>query len=88
MCVFSNAVDQWRPCVYPQPANPPPFVPVPSWPYVPPITPKVDSETAELMKKALEILDRIDKKLGLRDCTNEAPQKAEFMKQLESLAQP
>lgn len=47
------------------------------WPSTP------DPETVRLLRQAIEILDRIDKKLGDRDCKNEI--KAEFLKKLEEL---
>jgi hypothetical protein len=48
----------------------------------PPINvPTVDAETKEMMRKVLQLLDKIDKKLGDVECMDEA--KAEFLKALD-----
>jgi hypothetical protein len=44
-------------------------------------TPIVDVETKEMMRKVLQLLDKIDKKLGDVECMDEA--KAEFLKALD-----
>lgn len=45
------------------------------------IVPTVDAETKEMMRKVLQLLDRIDKKLGDVECMDAA--KAEFLKSLD-----
>lgn len=45
--------------------------------------PKPDAEVAKLLKQALEILDRIDKKLGNTECKVEADKKKELLDLLE-----
>jgi hypothetical protein len=43
--------------------------------------PVVDAETKEMMRKVLQLLDKIDKKLGDVECMDDA--KAEFLKALD-----
>jgi len=80
MCVYSAVVDRWKPYVAP-------VDPYDQWKPVPPPAswPPVDAQTADLMRKALEILDRIDKKLGMQECTNNAAEKAAFVAKLDTL---
>jgi hypothetical protein len=46
-----------------------------------PTVPTVDAETKEMMRKVLQLLDKIDKRLGDVECMDEA--KAEFLKGLD-----
>lgn len=43
--------------------------------------PTVDAETKEMMRKVLQLLDKIDKKLGDVECMDDA--KVAFLKQLD-----
>lgn len=86
MCVYSAYVDsatkQWPGLgePWPNPFNPPKQMPN-FWPPQAPMDPKILQEILDIGKR----LDRIDKALGLKDCTQEDAAKRKFEARLEKL---
>lgn len=85
MCSVS-AVSDYYTRQYPDRFGLNPFqnpVPMPGLglPNLPVNVPTVDAETREMMRKVLQLLDKIDKKLGDVECMDEA--KAQFLKSLD-----
>lgn len=71
MCAVSYVIDQWQ-----QPG--PNSV---TW-----TVQKPDPATAEQMLKVIELLEKIDKKLGSKDCKVKAKDKAKFKRKLKRRA--
>jgi len=80
MCSVS-AVSDYYTRQYPDRFGINPFAPVPASGLMVPSIQVVDVETKEMMRKVLQLLDKIDKKLGDVECMDEA--KAAFLKQLD-----
>lgn len=80
MCSVS-AVSDYYMRQYPDRTGINPFQPtMPMSPLTGPL-PVVDSETKEMMRQALKLLDKIDKRLGDIECMDEA--KKQFLKALD-----
>lgn len=90
MCSVS-AVSSYYTETYPNRMNPnpfqglgPPAIPMPGiGGYQPPqtVVHQFDAETKDMLRQALKLLDKIDKKLGDVECMDEA--KAAFLKSLD-----
>lgn len=86
MCTYSAMVDQFGPKIFPQGA-----VPMPGYNPTPLLWPPAPAQvalTADQLKEILDIgkrLDRIDKALGLKDCSQEDAAKRAFEAKLEAL---
>lgn len=75
MCSVSAVSDYYmRQWPHQQPINQPPFQTFPQMV-------QSDPELKEMLRKTIQLLDKIDKKLGDRDCKDE--QKAEFYRALD-----
>jgi hypothetical protein len=90
MCVVSMVMDHYGrgggPILPPQPIIWPPAGPVPlppiQWPPAAPVERPWDAESLALLKAAMELLRKLDSKLGLPDC--EDPKKAAWLKAIEA----
>lgn len=72
MCVVSAVMPQIKP-----------WIDSPGWPT--PLPPGPDLETARLLREVLDRLDKIDQKLGLKDCKEEKEEKERVFKKLKEL---
>jgi hypothetical protein len=81
MCSVS-AVSAYYTDTYPNRLNPyQQAVPMPNLGGLHPVVHTFDAETKEMMRQALKLLDKIDKRLGDIECLDDA--KAGFMKALD-----
>lgn len=84
MCIVSMAFDHYGTGGYFRPLPNQPF-PVPQpfqWPAAAPVERPWDAESLALLKTAMELLRKLDAKLGLPDCDD--PKKAEWLKAIEA----
>lgn len=87
MCAYSAMVDQFGPKIFPQPGA----VPMPGYNPMPMLWPPAPAQvtlTPDQLKEILDIgkrLDRIDKALGLKNCSQEDAAKRAFEAKLEAL---
>ena len=79
MCASSVVSDYYMRTWPERHGSPSPFHTPPSGGSI--FTPTIDAETKEMMRKVLQLLDKIDKKLGDVECIDDA--KAAFLKQLD-----
>ena len=77
MCIVSMVQGVWTNPLSPNYPWSGPFPPAPT---------ADNAELAALMRKAIEILERIDKKTGARDCSVQQREKDAYMEQLQKIS--
>jgi len=76
MCAVSMVIKDW---ILPSSPN---FIPWVTQPVIPP----EQADNAALMLKVIELLEKLDKKLGLKDCSVAEPEKKALKKKLRKAA--